>query len=69
MKRPPRTLTDIRNEIFRIKGNIDALQNNSLFSDDDRAILVPRYRDMLKKLEEEEKIFRTEVRDHETVKA
>ena len=69
MKIPPRTLRDIRNEIFRVRGNIDALQKNSLFSDDDRAILVPRYSAHLKKLEEEERIFRTEVKDPTTVTA
>ena len=69
MKKPSRTLTDIRNEIFRIRGNLDALKNNSLFSEEDRAVLVPRYSALLEKLEEEEKIFRSEVKDPEILKA
>ena len=69
MTKQPRTLLDIRNEMFRIKGNLNALDRDSLFSDEDRAILVPRYTAHLKKLEEEEKLFRTRVHDPRTVTA
>ena len=69
MKIPPRTLRDVRNEIFRVRGNLDALQKNSLFSDEDRAILVPRYSALLKKLEEEEKTFRMKAKDPQKLKA
>ena len=69
MKRPPRTLTDIRNELVRTRANIKAIYNDSLFSDSDREVLEPRYRAHLKKLEEEEKLFRTKVHDPKTVTA
>lgn len=69
MKIPSRKLNDIRNDIVRTRANIKAIYNDSLFTDGDRAILEPRYRAHLKKLEEEEKIFRTEVKDPKTVTA
>ena len=69
MKRPPRTLTDVRNELVRTRANIKALYNDSVFSDKDRDILVPRYKALLKKLEEEEKLFKTMVQDIKTFTA
>ena len=68
MKIPPSTLTDVRNEIVRVKSNLEAIKDG-LFTDGDRAILEPRYREILKKLQEKEKLLTTEVKDHETVQA
>lgn len=59
-----RTLTDIRNEIIRVKGNISALRAHP-FTEEDRQLLEPRYTAHLENLAAEEKAFRAEVTEPE----
>ena len=68
MKKSTRTLADIRNDIIRTEGNLEAI-NRHPFTEEDRAILSPKYSSILKKLKEEESIHNSPVIDPETVQA
>lgn len=68
MKQPTRTLTDIRNDIIRTEGNLEAIERHP-FTEEDREILQPKYTADLKKLKEEERLKLTNVVDPEIVKA
>lgn len=57
MRHVPRTLIDVRNEIIRVRGNLEAI-NRPPFTDEDRAILAPRYSALLHRLEKEEQDHR-----------
>ncbi len=66
MKLRSRTITDIQNEIIRTRGNLEAI-NRPPFSEEDRAILEPKYKADLDRLKAEEQLFNTPVIEPQTV--
>lgn len=67
MKQPIRNLTAIRNEIVRLTANIEEVEKGDLFSEDDQAILLPRYGAHLERLQKEEELFRIPVIDPQVI--
>lgn len=63
----PQNQDDRRNEIIRIKQNIEALKSSGHFNEQEQADLLPRYESRLKDLENKQLLDIT-VNDPEIVK-